>query len=899
MLTDVIGKLSWVAGELLAAAMLAGCATSISGTVFVDLNHNGQRDANEPGVPGAIVSFERTGFVTTNGQGGYQLQVPASGQVWVRVPDGYRPGPVWVNAMIDDGMPATNLDLPLEPVDEVDASDPWTFVVTTDSHTDEPSPTDPWTGGDPSAAIAQALAQTPTPRFFTLLGDMTQGGTADEFVRIGAAGNSVEVPWVTVPGNHDWFDGGHDYRTAMGPDDYSFDVGNVHFVVFNGNLSDDDVIAFITADLANVPTTMTKIAFGHQSPLDEDTFDKLENLGIDYLFTGHWHANRRVDHGAMIEWSTQTLIMGGIDQTPAGYRTVTIMDGKAKVDEQTLLLEPIVHTQWPAVNDCAPATGFSLIAAAAIGPMAPDVTARIDCGAPIAMNFIGGWDYRGPVPALSAGQHSVELVAIDGTGKTVVSDQSFSVCSVPTAPTTGDWSQLGGSVDHLGVASAAITPPLGAAWATSVGGTVLHAAPVVADNTALITLTDLGSGDRGGIVALNVTTGAESWRVITEASPRHSPAINDGIAVVMLSDDDVIGLDLQNGDEKWRYHLGQGVPSVASAAWAAPTIVDGIAYVAIQGRVAAINATTGAEVWSNTLNPEYPWLGSQAAIAVAGGVAIVNTNRSAGMAAYDIATGAQKWIDTTGSTVAVNATPVVRDNGIDAPTAFVIDSTGDVTAMNMVTGAHLWQTSTTADANDWSYVVTAAPALAGNRLIVPTHWGDLVALDATSGAVLWRARGDAAPISYSHYFDRHDGFATSPVVTGGVVWIGEPGGALVALDVTTGNELWRTDLGAPIMASPTPVDGGLVVASFDGTVRALVPSTDIEQSWRPPSSYSSSLRPNVSACPTALSAQGVPLATQAGNADEGGCSTGAGAAGSGFALLLLVIAGWWRRARGN
>ena len=51
-----------------------------------------------------------------------------------------------------------------------------------------------------------------------------------------------------------------------------------------------------------------------------------------------------------------------------------------------------------------------------------------------------------------------------------------------------------------------------------------------------------------------------------------------------------------------------------------------------------------------------------------------------------------------------------------------------------------------------------------------------------------------------------------------------PDGTLAALAAADGHELWTTQLGAPIVSAPAPAGDYLVVATFDGTVRALVPA---------------------------------------------------------------------------
>jgi outer membrane protein assembly factor BamB len=105
---------------------------------------------------------------------------------------------------------------------------------------------------------------------------------------------------------------------------------------------------------------------------------------------------------------------------------------------------------------------------------------------------------------------------------------------------------------------------------------------------------------------------------------------------------------------------------------------------------------------------------------------------------------------------------------------------------------------------------------------VPTLYGDLVALDAATGTERWRVTGGPSPIHTTHYrAARRAGFEASPILTGDLVWIAGTDGALVALDLRTGGELWRTAIGAPVLAGAALAGDTLVVASYDGTVRAL------------------------------------------------------------------------------
>ena len=291
---------------------------ALVGTVFADTNGDGIQQATEPGVAGAVVAYERSLFTTTDADGHYVIDAPGAGLVWVRVPDGFRPGAVWRRAELT----SPSVDLALRPLTLEEAASPLTFIVASDSHTTA-DPADKWDGGNLVDALEQATALPEPPRFFTIVGDITQSNKAEEFQRVEAALASVAVPWVSVAGNHDWYDGGANYRAFFGVDNYSFDIANVHFTAWDTNLSEADQLAFFAADLARVPPGMTVIGLGHASPSDA-VADQLAALGVDYLFTGHWHSNRRLDRGSLTEWGTQTFIMGGIDQSPSGYRVVTL-----------------------------------------------------------------------------------------------------------------------------------------------------------------------------------------------------------------------------------------------------------------------------------------------------------------------------------------------------------------------------------------------------------------------------------------------------------------------------------------------------------------------------------------------------------------------------------------------
>lgn len=791
------------------------CAATITGTVFVDRNGDRLRQPDEPGVPDAVVALDRATFVVTATDGTFQLDAAAAGEiVWVSVPDGFRPGPVWRRVTPGE------LDLGLVPLTAEEAAAPLTFVIAADSHTTN-NPADPWDGGNLAEAIDQAVALPYPARFFAIVGDITQGNRVEEFERVEAALEGVTTPWVSVPGNHDWYDGGATWRSRWGPDNYSFDIGDIHVVVWDTNLSDADQLAFVAADLAMVSPDRTVVALGHASPRDF-VADEMAALGVDYMFTGHWHANRRVERPGLIEWGTQTFLMGSIDQSPSGYRIVTFEGGTPLVEHRARLVEPHLGVTAPHPESCAQA-GSDMLVAAALDAAQPRVTARIDCGAEIELAHRGGWTFSARLPALLAGPHTLSLKAESPTGRELERQIAFEVCDAGgTPPVSGDWPQLGGGPEHAGARPTPLVPPLRQVWATPIGGNVVLGSPVVASGTVVVSATDLGAGDQGGLVALNLDGGAERWRYVTPYQVRNAPAISGDTVVVALANGEVHAVDLSSGALRWTHDAADGLSTWESSLWAAPTIADGAVFVAVQGRMTAIDLATGNQRWANNLTPIYPWLGTLAAVTVANGLAIANYSRDDGMTAWSVTTGAKVWEIKTGKSLAVNATPVAADGDL-----YFANSYGTVTSVDVSNAAQVWSTGFTPGGFDWGYSITAAPAIADGRLFFPTQWKDLVAIDAASGAELWRTTTPRGPLNFAHYRSGEPGFAASPVVTGDIVWIPRPDGKLAAVAAADGRELWVSDLGAPIVSAPAPAGDYMIVATFDGTVRAMVAGTSV------------------------------------------------------------------------
>ncbi|HEY0193540.1 MAG TPA: metallophosphoesterase, partial [Kofleriaceae bacterium] len=414
----------------------------VHGLVYDDTNGDGQPTAGEPGVAGVVIAVGVQQFVVSDARGNFDVEVDDGAHpiAWARVPDGFVPGPVW--AEVDGVHPDRPLDLPLRRL-AAPHRGPITFVVTADTHLSANQPF----GEDLAQAMADATALDPAPAFATILGDVTQGNQREQFELVDRQLAGLPAPFIPVPGNHDWYDGGFAWFHHYGPDNYSFDIDTTHFVIWNMAMPDAEIRDYLGAELSRVKAGMTIVALTHAPPSDA-VIDTLRSLGVAYVLTGHAHTNRVVDHDGVIELNTEPLLMGGLDFTPAGYRVMTIDGGKLTSYHRTVVDHPLLRVVSPMRGQCVPATGGRVIAAAEYDAGEPIVTARIDCATPIAMRDAGGWAWQAELPPLAPGAHS--MIVEDHAGRASHA-LGFEVCAPGDAPAAGlDWPQVGGSVDHAG-----------------------------------------------------------------------------------------------------------------------------------------------------------------------------------------------------------------------------------------------------------------------------------------------------------------------------------------------------------------------------------------------------------------------------------------------------------------
>ena len=123
-------------------------------------------------------------------------------------------------------------------------------------------------------------------------------------------------------------------------------------------------------------------------------------------------------------------------------------------------------------------------------------------------------------------------------------------------------------------------------------------------------------------------------------------------------------------------------------------------------------------------------------------------------------------------------------------------------------------------------VVGCGQASRAGMTDVSTYRGD----SARTGAMPGPGPSPKPDIAWT--FQADSPIQSSPTVSGDTVFVSAVDGVVHALEVSTGRERWRTDLGAELgAATPLAIDGRIVVGDRAGFVHALDPGTGSER-WR-------------------------------------------------------------------
>jgi outer membrane protein assembly factor BamB len=420
--------------------------------------------------------------------------------------------------------------------------------------------------------------------------------------------------------------------------------------------------------------------------------------------------------------------------------------------------------------------------------------------------------------------------------------------NLPEPPPAGaeDWPMFHRDPQHTGLSA---ETALGASNAGSLGikwqantGQAAYTSPAVVHNGSLNRRLVYVGNSSGTMTAYDATSGERVWWYKAGAGINSSAAVVANTVYFGASDDYLYAVNATTGALVCRFHTGGVISS-------SPLVADpeGTGRVVFIGDNGITGGDDGGHLWAiNAVDPNAAancsekWMfdgfgatpGSQPlagvwsppayGVDVNGRPLIVFGGSSPDNAVYavDARTGARVWRFQTQvfhPDNDVGAGPTISPPGVNGfadGVAYVAGKNRIVYALNLRTGAKLWEFSIRDDAPNAGGSTRSTAALVGNRLYVGYGEG-VYSLNATTGAKVWRSADVGPPTAE---------VISSPAISGAagdrVLFIGDMAGKVIALDVS-GARLWTFSTGGFIYGSPAVSGGRVFIASSDGFLYAF------------------------------------------------------------------------------
>jgi outer membrane protein assembly factor BamB len=352
-----------------------------------------------------------------------------------------------------------------------------------------------------------------------------------------------------------------------------------------------------------------------------------------------------------------------------------------------------------------------------------------------------------------------------------------------------------------------VAPVSPARWGRIAGAVVLAAAGLIAAILIVPSLEHPGGGNTGGGASTGDSSTGDSstggftattalrWSFTPPGSFITNPAVAGKTAYVGSSDGKVYALNGTTGSQLWSSSLA-GSPG--GGGLSRPAVADGAVYIASEnGKVYALNAATGGQLWSYSTGGT----GFSNPVVIDGTVYIGSNDGK--VYALNAATGSVRWASPLEAKSASSygfSGPAVANGSV-----YVGGDNDKVYALNAATGSVRWTRLTGGAVNSY-------PTVAGDTVYVGSEDAKLYALNAATGRVRWtRLTGN--------YVD------SSPAVAGATVYVGSDDDRVYALNAATGSVRWTRLTAGSVVSGLAVTDGTVYVGSDDGNWYALNAAT--------------------------------------------------------------------------
>lgn len=789
--------------------LLLGCATIVEasaayqGRVYVDANRNGVYDKGEKVLKEVRVS-DGLNVVKTDAEGRYTLPGHERERfIFITTPSGYRTDNRYYQRIEGEGK---SYDFGLQTwKGRIQPDGSHKFIHISDTEIFNTENQDDWANNIRDYAANEAIA------FVIHTGDICYENGLKNHIHLMNTSN-MDCPMFYCLGNHDLVKGKYGeevFESIYGPVYYSFDFGNVHYIVtpmaggdYQPGYTKEDVYRWMKNDLAQVPAGKPIIAFNHDLLSYDENFifgiNENEKINLNehnlkaWLY-GHWHNHFVRRQGEVLTISTATLDKGGIDHSTSAFR---VIDVDRKGDVRTALRYTYINKSIEIAsiaNERCIMTfdGKVPVSVNTYHAVAPAVRVTYSCTldgktilpeTQLTQNTDWNWSGMAQLPAECKGKRIfITAKTMFNNGETTVSRSSFiyqpeEVNKVP---------QL--------------------TWLCNVNANLYFSSPVIAGDKVYVASLDEDLKGEGAVFALNAKTGELQWKYTVRNSIKNNIAVDEGTVFAQDGEGYLYAIDAQTGKLKWDRKMNlAGLPVLVDGLSA----TNGIVYAGSGKAFGAYNGKTGEPIWLNK-----GWSqgeGTTSTPLLANGVVISGANWQ-GFYGNDAQTGELLWKLNKDGLSDRGATPVCVDNllyVISRQSLFIIHSrSGKIIVRKEL---------------PFNVQVNSTPLVTDKLIVFGTQTDGLVALDRETFEIKWKAQTSPALI-YTAPYSRHPvtTIETSPVLIENTIYFGASDGILYGVNIENGQTTWKHKTGAPVFAT-LATDGKMIFATdFGGNVYAF------------------------------------------------------------------------------
>ena len=445
---------------------------------------------------------------------------------------------------------------------------------------------------------------------------------------------TMDCPVYYCIGNHDLVKGNYGeelYESLYGPTWYSFDIGNVHYVVTpidHGdnptNYTQRDVYNWLKNDLALIKKDQALILFNHDlfTPndsfifkADDDHILNFRSFNTKAQLYGHMHYNYVRNQNGIYTICTGTLDKGGIDHSPSSFREIKV-DANDNITTQLryAFIEPQIAIVSPMNNQTAAActitedqlpvsvnTYYSQAKTSHVSYILSDSENNQEIvKGDLASRTEWNWGGTIQMPANEMGKRlNLTVTSFFSNGKKATATSQFIYQKDFKLSTIAgeDWNTLLQNAAHSGgVNNSQIKLPLQLQWTTNTGSNIFMCSPIIAGQKVFIATTDDNVSLNTFICAFDFNSGKLLWKFRTANSVKNTIAYENGIVVAQDASCNLYALDSESGKLLWKQSINlDSYPYLTEGL----TVDKGVVYAGIGAGLSAYNLKTGQTIWTN------------------------------------------------------------------------------------------------------------------------------------------------------------------------------------------------------------------------------------------------------------------------------------------------------------